>query len=77
MLVMPDTDSNGRNFDGSYTRFVGLGFTFVLVIGLFVAAGYGLDILFGTLPLFLLLGMVAGLGAALGYLFVRLKDVGR
>lgn len=74
---MPDTDSNGNNFDGSYTRFVGLGFAFVLVIGLFVAAGYGLDILFGTLPLFLLLGMVVGLGAALYYLFVRLKDVGR
>lgn len=73
---MPNTDSNGGNASGGYARFVGLGFTFVFVIGLFVALGYGADKLLGTLPLFLLLGMVVGLGAALYYLFVRLKDVG-
>ena len=73
---MPQTDSNGDNASGGYARFVGLGFTFVFVIGLFVALGYGADRIFGTLPLFLLLGMVVGLGAALYYLFVQLKDVG-
>lgn len=73
---MPNTDSNGGNTSGGYARFVGLGFTFVFVIGLFIALGYGVDWLLGTLPLFLLLGMVVGLGAALYYLFVRLKDVG-
>lgn len=74
--MMPETNRHNNNAGGDYARFVGLGFTFVFVIGLFLAAGYGLDFLFGTLPLFLLLGMVAGLGAALYYLFVRLKNVG-
>ena len=34
--------------------------------------GYGLDRLFGTLPLFLLLGIVAGFAAALAFLYMRL-----
>lgn len=62
--------------DGEYARYVGLGFTFVFLIGLFTAGGYGLDRLFGTLPLFLLLGMVVGFAGALYYLFVRLTKVG-
>lgn len=73
---MEKTVTYGMNVDGNYARFVGLGFTFMFVIGGFIALGYGADRLFGTLPLFLLLGMVVGLGAALYYLFVRLKDEG-
>lgn len=73
---MENTVTSGMNVGGNYARFVGLGFTFMFVIGVFIALGYGADRLFGTLPLFLLLGMVAGLGAALYYLFVQLKDEG-
>lgn len=73
---MENTVTYGMNVGGNYARFVGLGFTFMFVIGVFIALGYGADRLFGTLPLFLLLGMVVGLGAALYYLFVRLKDEG-
>ncbi len=74
---MINTASYGTNVGGNYARFVSLGFAFMFVIAVFIALGYGADRLFGTLPLFLLLGMVAGLGAALYYLFVRLKDVDR
>lgn len=66
----------GASVNGNYTRFVGLGFSFMLVIGLSIVLGYVADRIFGTLPLFLLLGMVIGFGVALYYLFVRLKDVG-
>lgn len=48
----------------------------MFIIGFFAVGGYGLDWLFGTLPLFLLVGMVVGFAAALYYLFARLKDVG-
>lgn len=73
---MPKTDSHGNDTGRNYARFVGLGFTFMFVIGLFIALGYLLDWLVGTLPLFLMLGMVVGFGAALFYLFAQLKDVG-
>lgn len=66
----------GRNLDGRYTRFAGLGFTFMILIGVFTLGGYGLDRLFGTVPLFLLVGMVIGFAGALYYLFVRLKELG-
>ncbi|WP_119068325.1 AtpZ/AtpI family protein [Rubrobacter indicoceani] len=62
--------------DGRYTRFAGIGFTFVVLIGLFTAGGYALDRLIGTMPLFLLLGMVGGFAASLYYLFVKLKELG-
>lgn len=73
---MADTDSNGRNAGGNYARFFHVGFAFMLIIGAFTAGGYGLDRLFGTLPLFLLIGMVAGFAAALFYLFFQLKKLG-
>jgi ATP synthase protein I len=69
---MVGSDPDGRNAGGDYVRYAGLGFTFVFLIGVFVVGGYGLDRLFETLPLFLLLGIVAGFAAALAFLYVRL-----
>lgn len=62
--------------NGNYTRFAGLGFTFVFLIGLFTLGGYGLDRLLGTVPLFVLLGMVVGFAGALYYLFIKIKELG-
>jgi F0F1-type ATP synthase assembly protein I len=62
--------------NGNYTRFAGLGFTFVFLIGVFIVGGYGLDRLVGTVPLFVLLGMVVGFAVALFYLFVKMKELG-
>jgi ATP synthase protein I len=62
--------------NGNYTRFAGLGFTFMILIGVFTFGGYGLDRLLGTMPLFVLVGMVVGFVAALYYLFVKLRELG-
>lgn len=62
--------------DGRYTRFAGIGFAFVILIGLFTVGGYFLDRFAGTIPLFLLLGIAIGFTASLYYLFVRLKELG-
>lgn len=73
---MVGSDPDGRNAGGDYVRYAGLGFTFVFIIGLFIVGGYGLDRLFGTLPLFLLLGIVVGFVGALAFLYVRLFKSG-
>jgi ATP synthase protein I len=75
--VMPDTRSQRNQASGEYARFVGLGFTFMIIIAVFTGGGYLLDRLFGTLPLLLLVGLLVGFGAALTYLFVSLSRVGR
>ncbi len=48
----------------------------MFIIAVFTLGGYGLDWLVGTLPLFLLLGMLVGFGGALYYLFVTLGRIG-
>jgi F0F1-type ATP synthase assembly protein I len=73
---MPDTNSQRNNPDQNYARFFHIGFAFMFIIAVFTVGGYGLDWLVGTLPLFLLLGMLVGFGAALYYLFTALKQVG-
>jgi ATP synthase protein I len=75
--VMPDTRSQRNQASGEYARFVGIGFTFMIIIAVFTGGGYLLDRLFGTLPLLLLVGLLVGFGAALTYLFVSLSRVGR
>ena len=53
---MPDTRSQRNDARGNYARFVGLGFTLILIFGLPTVVGFFLDRLAGTLPLFLLIG---------------------
>jgi ATP synthase protein I len=74
---MPDTRFQRNQASGEYARFVGIGFTFMIIIAVFTGGGYLLDRLFGTLPLLLLVGLLVGFGAALTYLFVSLSRVGR
>src|SRR5918994_1625424 len=57
---MPDTRSQRNDARGNYARFVGLGFTLILIFGLPTVVGFFLDRLAGTLPLFLLIGLAAG-----------------
>ena len=73
---MPRTDSQKDNVGNDYARYVGLGFTFVFIIAFFTVGGYFLYRLFGTLPLFLFLGLVVGFGGALYYLFLTLSKLG-
>jgi ATP synthase protein I len=74
--AMPNTDSQRNRSGGNYARFFHVGFAFMLIIAVFTGGGYLLDWLVGTLPLFLLLGMLVGFGASLYYLFQALKQVG-
>ena len=74
--AMPNTDSQRNDSGGNYARFFHVGFAFMLIIVVFTGGGYLLDWFVGTLPLFLLLGMLVGFGAALYYLFTALKQVG-
>ena len=76
ILAMPNTDSQRDRSGGNYARFFHVGFAFMLIIAVFTGGGYLLDWLVGTLPLFLLLGMLVGFGASLYYLFQALKQVG-
>ena len=57
-----------------YGRLVG---TILLILVLPAAAGYTLDWLAGTLPLFLLLGLVVGIIGGMVYLFRTLGKLNR
>jgi ATP synthase protein I len=74
--VMPGTDSHGDNAGGSYARFIGLGFAFILLLGVFTTGGFFVDRLLGTLPLFLLLGLGIGFAGGLYYVYLALKELG-
>src|ERR671921_578155 len=63
---MPDTRSQRNDARGNYARFVGLGFTLILIFGLPTVVGFFLDRLAGTLPLFLLTGRSKVIGVVLG-----------
>ena len=71
--AMPDTDSHEDNAGGGYARFLGLGFTLLAIIGALTASGFFVDRLLGTLPLFLLAGLVVGFVASLFYVHRALK----
>lgn len=73
---MKTVDFRKEIMDGRYARFAGLGFTFIALIALFTVGGYFLDRLAGTSPLFVLMGLFVGFVAAMGFLFVRLKELG-
>lgn len=73
---MSNTDSQRNDSGGNYARYFHVGFAFMFIIAVFTAGGYLLDWLVGTLPLFLLVGMLIGFVAALYYLYTALKRVG-
>lgn len=70
---MPHTDSQGNRSGGSYGRFIGLGFTLILIFALPTVVGFFVDKLAGTLPLFLLLGLALGFVGGLYYVYRALQ----
>ncbi|MCA1717573.1 MAG: AtpZ/AtpI family protein [Actinobacteria bacterium] len=58
-----------------YARFIILGFTFVLILGILTVAGFFVDRLLGTLPLFLLVGLGVGFAGGLYYMYVALQNL--
>jgi ATP synthase protein I len=72
-----DTDSDERNSGSgtSYTRFMGVGFTFVFTLAALGGLGFLLDRWFGTLPFFLLAGLGLGFVGGLYYVYKVLKQM--
>jgi ATP synthase protein I len=73
--VMPDTRSQRNDARGNYARFVGLGFTLILIFGLPTVVGFFLDRLAGTLPLFLLIGLAGGFVGGMFYVYRALQKL--
>ena len=73
---MPGTESHGNDAGGNYARFIGLGFAFILILGVLATGGFFLDRLLGTLPLFLFAGLGVGFAGALYYVYLALKKLG-
>ena len=54
----------------------GIGGVFILSLGVLSVAGYFVDRLLGTLPLFVFLGLGIGFVGGLYYLYLELKKFG-
>jgi ATP synthase protein I len=76
MGPMPDTNSQRNDAGEGYARLLTLGFTLVSIIGGLTLVGFFADRILGTLPLFLLVGLVIGFVASLVYVYRRLKSLG-
>ena len=72
---MPNTDFYGNNVRNDYARFIILGFTFILILGILTTVGFFLDRLLGTLPLLLLVGLGVGFAGGLYYIYVALQKL--
>ena len=73
---MPGANFHGRNAGNNYVRFLYLGFTFILILGVLTTLGFFVDRALGTLPLFLLVGLGVGFAAGLYYVYKSLGDLG-
>ena len=74
--VMPNTDSHRNDGGGNYARLFGVGFAFILTLGIFTVIGFFADRLLGTLPLFLIVGLGLGFAGGLYYVYRALKTLG-
>lgn len=72
---MPDTDSHGNRNGANYARFIGLGFTLIVIFALPTVVGFFVDRLLGTLPLFLLIGLALGFVGGLYYVYRALQNL--
>ncbi len=73
---MANTESRRRETGPGYARLFGVGFAFILVLGILTAVGYFVDRLLGTLPLFLIAGVGLGFAGGLYYVHRALDTLG-
>jgi len=64
--------ADGRFYRGAM-RWLGVGFEFLIVVGLFVGGGYWLDELEGTRPGWMILGFFVGFGVMLYIMIQRAR----
>lgn len=60
----------------NYGRSIALGVTLLLILVVLGGLGLLADTFLGTLPLFLLIGIVVGFALGLYYMYVTLKNMG-
>ncbi len=73
---MADNNSGRNGGGGNAARFVGVGVTLAVILGVPVLVGFVLDRVAGTLPLFLLLGVALGFVGSLLYIYRAIKSLG-
>lgn len=69
-MAQPRGDQGAKEPHSDFARYAGLGVQFTATVGLLALAGYWLDRKLGTLPLFLLAGVLVGFLGAM-YSIVR------
>lgn len=74
ILILIAVSRRSNAGPSKYRRLVG---TLLLILVLPAMGGYFLDVLAGTLPLFFLLGLVAGFVGGMVYLFRTLQKLNR
>jgi ATP synthase protein I len=75
ILSMPDTNSQRNEAGGGYAHFLSLGFALLAIIGGPTVAGFFVDRWLGTLPLFMLVGLVLGFVASLFYVYRAIRNL--
>ena len=73
---MANTESRRRDTGPGYARLFGVGFAFVVILGVLTTLGFFMDRLLGTLPLFLIFGLGIGFAGALYYVYRALNTLG-
>ena len=67
--------SDGTKY-GNWMRYSTVGMEFIIIVGLFIGGGLWLDKRLGLMPLFTLIGSVAGFAGGLYRLIRRVKEIG-
>jgi F0F1-type ATP synthase assembly protein I len=73
---MANTESRRRDTGAGYARLFGVGFAFIITLGVLTTLGFFVDRLLGTLPLFLIVGLGIGFAGGLYYVYRALKTLG-
>jgi ATP synthase protein I len=73
---MTSIDCGRSLMSDNYARYLGVGFTFVLIVVAPAAGGFFVDEVLGTVPLFLLVGLGLGFTGALYYVYLEMKKLG-
>ena len=73
---MADTGFCRSVMGNNYARSIALGITLLLILVALGGLGLVADTFLGTLPLFLLIGIVVGFALGLYYMYVTLKNMG-
>ncbi len=73
---MADTGFCWSVMGNNYGRSIALGITLLLILVALGGLGLLADTFLGTLPLFLLIGIVVGFALGLYYMYVTLKNMG-